>query len=214
MVIFVHIFLMFFVCLPEGKPYRYMSMICLFVFPHVAAKKNKFDDFLPIRHLPNLAQNSRLAAQVAEMSIIRPEVLRVTPAYKALQKCGQAFRLDRNLYHESHPVLDVFFGFLFCFISSLFSDYGQNDSRIKIDHKKIGDVQVSRAKRSAAFGPTLGMAIRGRRCSPSWCCTMVCPRFSAAHALPSFRWSCFPSVCCQALFVWQESRSFSQRGAW
>lgn len=58
-------------------------------------------------HLPNLAQNSRLAAQVAEMSIIRPEVLRVTPAYKALQKCGEAFRLTRDLYHESEQSEEI-----------------------------------------------------------------------------------------------------------
>lgn len=92
-------------------------MICLFVFP---LKKQQFDDFLPTRHLPNLAQNSRLAAQVAEMSIIRPEVLRVTPAYKALQKCGEAFRLTRDLYHESHPVLDVFEAFCFALFQACF----------------------------------------------------------------------------------------------
>lgn len=52
-------------------------------------------------HVQNLSRTPHLAAQVAEMSIVRPDVLRVTPAYKALRKCGEAFRHNRDLHHES-----------------------------------------------------------------------------------------------------------------
>lgn len=52
-------------------------------------------------HVQNLSRIPHLAAQVAEMSIIRPDVLRVTPAYKVLQKCGEAFRHNRDLHHKS-----------------------------------------------------------------------------------------------------------------
>ena len=79
----------------------------------------QFDDFLP-RHVQNLSRIPQLAAQVAEMSIIRLDVLRVTPAYKALQKCGEAFRHNRDLHHESPPVLYVVEVFCFALFHACF----------------------------------------------------------------------------------------------
>ena len=42
----------------------------------------------------------KVAKRVAQMSILNPEVLRVTPAYRAFQKCGGAFRNEGTNFHQ------------------------------------------------------------------------------------------------------------------
>ena len=49
-----------------------------------------------------LSLTPQAAKVVAEMSILNPEVLRVTPAYKAFQRCAEAFQQnERKLHHKS-----------------------------------------------------------------------------------------------------------------
>ena len=45
---------------------------------------------------------------VAKMSILNPEVLRVTPAYKAFQRCAEAFQQnERELHHKSQKTDEI-----------------------------------------------------------------------------------------------------------
>ena len=58
---------------------------------------------------PGLSPLTPKAAKlVAEMSILNPEVLRVTPAYKAFHRCAEAFRQhERELHHKSRKTDEI-----------------------------------------------------------------------------------------------------------
>ena len=47
--------------------------------------------------------HSRLAQRLARMDVMDPDVLRVTPAFRALENCAEAFRVghDADLYFKS-----------------------------------------------------------------------------------------------------------------
>ena len=59
--------------------------------------------------LKELALIPEVAKLVADMSILNPEVLRVTPVYKAFQRCSEAFRPHhrKRLYHKSRRSEEV-----------------------------------------------------------------------------------------------------------
>jgi hypothetical protein len=57
------------------------------------------------RRIRGTALTPYLASQVARMSIAHPEVLRVTLVHKALQRCGGAFRRNREMHHQSHRLV-------------------------------------------------------------------------------------------------------------
>ena len=56
-----------------------------------------------------LSLTPQVAALVADMSILNPEVLRVTPAYKAFQTCAEAFRPNnhRELHRRSRRTEEI-----------------------------------------------------------------------------------------------------------
>ena len=45
--------------------------------------------------------SQRLSQAMAQMRVINPKVLRVTPAFEAFHQCGVALRNKRDLYHKS-----------------------------------------------------------------------------------------------------------------